>query len=296
MSTAEHVNWQHRLETIAFKAVMGLFRMMGRDRASAFGGALFRVVGPRISRHKKALASMARALPELPEAEREAAMMEMWDNLGRVAGEYAHLDTFTSLGDDADISVEGHEVLAPFADSGKAAIFVSGHFANWELSALAGVEAGVEVAAVYRAPNNPAIDAWITRTRQANVVPHQVPKGPAGARELVKCLRSGISLCLLADQKMNDGIESDFFGRPAMSPAAPATMALRYDVPIIPVSFVRVEDTRFAVKFWPPLEFEKTGDMQADVAAVTGMINRFLEDCIRAHPGQWLWLHRRWKD
>ncbi len=290
-------SWRYNAEAFGFRLVIGLFKALGRDRASDFGGWLARTVGPRISRHKKALASMARALPDLSEAEREAAMMELWDNLGRNFGEYPHLGAFTTLGNDPDVEVLGRENLDPFAADGKAAIFVSGHFANWELMPLAVAQAGVEGAEVYRAPNNQAVDEWITAQRKAHIMTRQVPKGPAGARELVKCVRGAISLCMLADQKMNDGIESEFFGRPAMSPAAPATMALRYDVPIVPVSFERLgRTTKFRIRFWPPMSLEKTGNLQADVATVTRAINAFLEARIAERPGQWLWLHRRWRD
>ncbi len=288
--------WQHKVEAAAFRYVMALFRGLGRERASAFGGWLFQRVGPYISRHKKADANMARALPDMTAAQRSAALAEMWNNLGRTAGEYPHLGSFTSRGNDADIKVEGRDVLASFAPEGKVAIFVSGHFANWELMPLAVAQGGVEGAEVYRAPNNAAVDAWITHARQTHIMARQVPKGTSGAREIVRCLRSGVSLCMLSDQKMNDGIESTFFGRPAMSPAAPATMSLRYGIPIVPVSFARVGGTRFTIRFWPPLAYEKTGDMPGDVAALTLMLNQFLEARIRERPGQWLWLHNRWKD
>lgn len=289
--------WQHKLESAGFSLLMGAFKTLGRERASAFGGWLFRTIGPKISRHKKADASMARVLPDLTPQQRADYLSQMWDNLGRVAGEYPHLGSFTTGGpdaDDADIEVLGADVLASFAEDGKSAIFVSGHFANWELMPLTVARAGVEGAEIYRAPNNPAVDAWITNARQQHIMAHQVPKGPSGARELVKCLKSGVSLCMLADQKMNDGIESTFFGRPAMSPAAPATMSLRYNVPIVPVTFERVAGTKFRIRFWPPLEHDKTGDMQADIAAITRKVNAFLEDWIRQRPGMWLWLHNRW--
>lgn len=290
-------SFRHAAEAAGFHLVIGLFRLLGPRYAAALGGWLARTVGPRISRHRKAAQSLARALPALSDAERSAALTEMWDNLGRVFGEYPHLGRFTSTGASPDVEVEGRDVLARFAAPDAAAIFVSGHFANWELMPLAVAEAGVTAAEVYRAPNNAVVDAWITVQRRRHIMDRQVPKGAAGARELVKCVRGKVSLCMLSDQKMNDGIESVFFGRPAMSPAAPATLAIRYGIPIVPVSFERLGRTsRFRIRFREPLDLAPTGDLQADVARITGEINRFLEDRIRERPGQWLWLHRRWKD
>lgn len=286
---------RYKFEAAGFNLIIGLFKLLGREKASAFGGWLLRTAGPHISRHKKALANMERVLPDMTADERNAALLQMWENLGRTAGEYPHLGSFSSTGPNADVQVEGRDVLERFAEDGKAAIFVSGHFANWELMPLAVAQAGVDGAEVYRAPNNVAVDEWITDARRRHIMEKQVPKGPSGARQLVKYLRSGISLCMLADQKMNDGIETTFFGLPAMSPAAPATMSLRYDIPIVPVTFERLHGTKFSIRFWPPLEHEKTGDMRADIAAVTDKVNAFLEDWIRQRPGMWLWLHNRWK-
>jgi len=288
--------WSDRLEAAAFRCVMAFFKALGRERASAFGGWLFRHVGPYIPRHKVALANMARALPELTADQRDAALLEMWDNLGRVAGEYPHLGTFTSRGAGADIEVVNRHIMEAFQTADTAAIFASGHFGNWELMPLVMAQAGGEGAEVYRAPNNALIGAWILRTRQQHIMKRQIAKGAAGSRELVKCLRKGINLCLLADQKMNDGVESVLLQRKAMSPAAPAALSLRYNVPIVPVSFERVEGTKFRLTCWPPLVYEPTGDVQADIAAVTLKLNGFFGDRIRERPGQWLWLHRRWKD
>ena len=288
---------RHKAEAAGFHLVVGLFRLLGPRAAPALGGWLARTIGPRTSRHRMATQGLAQAMPDLAARERETVLDEMWDNLGRVFGEYPHLGRFTSLGASPDVEVEGRDVLARFAHPDAGALFVSGHFANWELMPLAVAQAGVEGAEVYRAPNNRAVDRWITAQRQRHIMARQVPKGAAGARALVKCVRSHVSLCMLADQKMNDGIESMFFGRPAMSPAAPATLALRYGVPIVPVSFERLGRTsRFRIRFEEPLAVVPSGDLAADVARVTGEINRFLEARIRDRPGQWLWLHRRWKD
>jgi len=290
------ISWQHRLEAAGFFFLMGFFRLLGRERASAFGGWLFRSIGPLVSRHKKADARMARVMPELSAEERRAALTQMWDNLGRVAGEYPHLGSFTIHGPTPDIEIHGRDVIDDLKARGQNGIFVSGHFANWELMPLVLTQYGFEGAEVYRAPNNPKVDQWITDMRTTHIMARQVPKGAAGARELVKCVRSGISLAILADQKMNDGIESPFFGIPAMSPAAPAMLSLRYKVPIIPAMFERVSGTKFAIHIDKPIDFDPTGDLHTDIAALTTKVNKVLEDGIRARPGQWLWLHNRWKD
>jgi KDO2-lipid IV(A) lauroyltransferase len=95
---------------------------------------------------------------------------------------------------------------------------------------------------------------------------------------------------------MNDGIAVPFFGRPAMTAPALAQFALKYDCPLVPVHVVREGGFRFRVIVEPPLEVRPTGDRHGDLATITGAVNRVIEGWIRATPGQWLWLHRRWPD
>jgi len=284
-------------EAAGFYLLIGLFRLLGRRGGPAVGGWLARTLGPLVGRHREALARLERAMPELTETERKAVLLEMWDNLGRVFAEYPFLGRFTILEPDPNIEIVGRDRFERFASPDAGAIFLSGHFANWELMPLVAAQAGIDAAEVYRAPNNKAVDAWITAQRQRHVLARQIPKSSAGARELVRCVRNKVSLCILADQKMNDGIESTFFGRPAMTPAAPATLAVRYGVPIVPVALERLgRASRFRLHIGEPMEAPATGDFHTDVARTTDAINRYLETQIRARPGQWLWLHRRWSD
>ncbi|MDH3335374.1 MAG: lauroyl acyltransferase, partial [Rhodospirillaceae bacterium] len=117
-----------------------------------------------------------------------------------------------------------------------------------------------------------------------------------GAKRAFTLLKKGQSLGILVDQKLNDGIAVPFFGRNAMTGTALAEFALRFDAPIIPIQCIRENGTNFRLIFHPPLEFEKTGEREKDVATIMLMVNKMLEDWIRQNPGQWLWLHRRWPD
>ncbi len=123
-----------------------------------------------------------------------------------------------------------------------------------------------------------------------------IRKGAEGGRQVLSALKAGRSLCILVDQKMNEGIEARFFGRPAMTTPAFAQLALRFGIPVVPVRFERLGGPRFRVTVEAPIEPSPTGDLAADVAALVQAVNDRIEAWVRARPEQWFWVHRRWRD
>jgi KDO2-lipid IV(A) lauroyltransferase len=176
--------------------------------------------------------------------------------------------------------------------AGRRMIIFSGHLANWEIGALAAAQSGAAVAQIYRAPNNPLIERMITRFRGGDS--ELIPKGSVAARRAIARLKEGAHLSLLVDQKLNDGIAVPFFGRDAMTAPALAQLALRFDCAVLPARFERLEGAHFRVTVFPPLALPKSGDHNADVAALMTVVNRTLEGWIRDRPELWFWLHRRW--
>ena len=281
-------------EAALFLAFMGLFRLIGVDAASAVGGFIGRNVFALTGVSKRARDNLAKAFPEKSVAEREAIIRIMWDNLGRTAAEYAHLDKFAIDGPDARIEVHNEQYLLDLLDRrGQGALIVSGHFANWEVMQITGAQYGVEGAIVYRPPNNPYVDHYICRARAKKGYVEQISKHK-GVRRIFTLLRSGKAILLLADQKTNEGIPVPFFGRDAMTTPVPAALALKLKVPVVIASNKRLGGARFAITVYPPLDFTSSGDEEADIRALTTIINRKLEEIVRADPAQWLWIHRRW--
>lgn len=282
------------LEAGVFLGVMNLFKLMGVDAASATGGFIARNIGPLISVSKRARENMARAMPEIPASERERIIRAMWDNLGRTFGEYPHLAAFKAFVPGGRIDVEGAEIADAARAKGKGILLFSGHFGNWELMPKPMRDRGYTGGEVYRAANNPYVDAWLVKQRSTHIFPDQLAKGTDGARKIVSILRAGNALGMLVDQKMNDGWPIPFFGRDAMTAAAPAQLAIKYGAPLVPAAIVRTKGAHFHVKVYPEIEVPNTGDRNADTRETLVRINRFLEDRIREKPENWLWLHRRW--
>lgn len=285
----------HRAEYALALILGGFFRLIGVDAASGLAGRFMRVIGPLIGPiHKRGRVNLKIAFPQWSNAQIEATLREAWENIGRTAGEFSHLEKF---GPDAVGRVEiiGREQFDAVIKTRQPAVFVSGHFANWEVTPRTMHAAGLDYCFVYRAANNPLVDGLIIRTRGAVMSRRQIPKGRRGGRDLIEALKDGVSLAMYVDQKLNSGgIASPLFGRPAMTGTAAARMALRYGAPVIPVELVRLKGAHFRMTVGAPLAFAPTGDMNADVEALTAQINLEIERMIRAAPGQWLWFHRRW--
>ena len=290
------ITFMHRVEAAIMSGLFWTLERMGLDRASAFMGRLMKLIGPTILRsvHKRGLVNLKLVFPEKSAEEHEAILRQVWENLGRTTGEFAFLDHFDPFAPDGRIKIEGLENLRKPLTDGKPAIYVSGHLANWELMAATLYRSGVRHATVYRAANNPIIDQKIIDFRASVMSRHLIPKGKRGGRALLMAIKQGLSPCMLVDQKLNDGIRVPFLGHPAMTAPATARLALKCETPVIPVSIRREKGAYFTMTAHEPISFDPSGDMTADVEALTIRINEALSDIIQANPGQWLWLHRRW--
>jgi len=287
----QRVQW--RLETIAWDLVYwGPMKLLGPERASNFGGWLMKKIGPRLSQHKTTKRNLRLAFPDWSDARIEETALAAWENAGRVAGELPHLpsiDPHTS----GRVEIIGLDILDRLKASDKGAVFISGHFANWEIMPATITQRLPDAVMTYRALNNPHIDRRISDLRAAYGTQINAPKG-VGTRELMRALSKGQTIALMNDQKFNEGIAVPFFGHEAMTAPGPTRLAMKYGVPIVPVSTVRTGPARFRITFHEPFVPETTGDETADIRQSVQRITDFIEEQIRANPGQWFWQHRRW--
>lgn len=281
-------------EAAAFFAFMGLFRILGIDRASALGGFIGRNIFYRTGVTRRARMNLRAAYPDMSDAEMEAIILEMWDNLGRTIAEYAHHDKMTAKGPDARIEIVNLDILEREAAKGKGIEFVSGHFANWEIMLHAARQYGYEGGLVYRPINNPYIDRYIMRQRTTYGPSEAISKGVHGTRRIFTLLKKGKSILILVDQKTNEGLSVPFFGRDAMTTPVPAAVSLKLGAPMLLVTNERMGGARFRITIHEPLTVEPSGDHDRDVLTLTTKLNAALEAVIRKRPSQWLWIHRRW--
>ena len=273
--------------------LFAVFRVLPLDAASNLGSWLARRIGPRIGAHRLAERNMRRALPELSDEQVSAALTGMWDNLGRVVAEYPHLGDIAR--DESRVEIVGGDVLDQLRDDGIGALFVSAHYGSWEMSPITTARHGFPITVVYRAANNPLVNAMVQKMRGV-ISQGYIPKGRGAGMSLMRALRAGTHVGLLNDQKMNEGIPIPFFGRDAMTAPAVVEFAYRLKVPLVLAKCERLGGTRFRVTYMAPMDLPDSGDRKADVKAVLRRINGEFEDWIRARPDHWFWLHRRWPD
>jgi Kdo2-lipid IVA lauroyltransferase/acyltransferase len=282
------------IEAAGFFSVIGFFRLYNIDRASAIGGWIGRNVAGKTFLSRRALRNLRVAYPEKSQAEIAAILNAMWDNLGRVMAEYAHLDEICWRSSDPRITVTGVENFEAAKARGKGLIFLSAHFANWEIMPIAAREYGVTGGIIVRNANNPIVSRWLDALRSRKGMPEQISKGAQGTRRVFTLLRKGETILLLADQRASEGIRVPFFGRDAFTTPAPASLALKLGAAILPVSNRRMDGARFHMHVHPAIEPPNSGDHERDVYLLTAALTRFIEDRIRESPGEWLWIHKRW--
>ena len=267
--------------------------MLPLQTASKMGGLLGRLIGSMSNRTNIALHNIKLAMPELHEDQVKNVITGMWDNLGRTFAEFPHIsdmdpDNFKKLA-----QINGLVHLDRIRNNGKSAIFFSGHLANWELAPKSMAMCDFPLALVYRKGNNPGLDQIIQGLR-SHYQTTGVPKGKDGSRRLIKLIQQGRHIGMLIDQKMNDGIEVDFFKRGAMTAPAIAKLALKFNCPVIPVKVARTSGSAHEVTIYPPVEVTRTKNDNEDIYLLMTKLNGILENWIRENPSQWIWLHNRW--
>jgi KDO2-lipid IV(A) lauroyltransferase len=254
---------------------------------------MFRTLGPLTGAHRVAETNLRIAFPQASDAEINQLLRAQWSELGRSLAEFAIIDRIVA--DRTRLVIEDEARLGAIAAGGGPVVFISGHFSNFEMMAAAIVRAGVKVQVTYRAMNNPYVDARVRRQRFRYGVRLFAPKGLEGARELMRAIERGESVALMNDQKFNGGVAAPLFGVMAHTAPGPSTFALRFGIPIQPLSVQRLgEGARFKVIAHEPFRLEDTGDRAADIEAGVRRINAFIEDRVRARPTEWFWVHRRW--
>jgi len=292
------------LDATAGSLTVGLLsaiKHIDRRRMADFAGAFMRKIGPLFKEHRIGREQLRAAFPEKSDAEIEKILGGVWDNLGRIAIEFAHLDEFCVEGlgqptpDVITYPPESKERYDRLMKSGKATIGFAAHLANWELPGVGAKLIGAKSAVLYRRPNIAAIDKVIVKLREP-LMGELIPTGLDAPVKLARLLQSGIHVGMLADQHFTRGVEVIFFGRPCLANPLIAMLARQTELPIYGMRVVRKKDGN---SFWgevsDPVELVRDADGRVDVKGTTQAITAVIEGWIRQYPEQWLWLHRRWR-
>jgi len=278
------------------RVIFAALRALGPDRASNLGAWAGPKIGPWTRNHRHTMENLRLAFPDETEAEREAIALDAWANLGRTVCEYPHLDVLFD-GDgrrvESDDATKAH--LRAMRDAGRPVLIFCAHLANWELPAVVAHALGQRAAILYRTPNNPHVAADIVAMREP-IMGTLIPAGIAAPIRMAEALDSGINLGMLVDQRFGRGPRVPFFGHPVAANPFIARLARRFEVPVHGMRAIRLPGNRFSLELTGPLDLPRDAAGKIDTEAATAMINRVIEGWVRQHPGQWLWMHRRWRN
>ncbi len=288
---------EYRAHAAVLSAVVALLRSFDTDRAVSVGAWIGRSLLAPLGRRSRATRdTLGLAFPQMDAAAETAVLTGMYENIGRIIAELAILERFIAPEGWDRFTITGREHLEAARASGKGLIIATGHFANWEMIGVALHHLGVPYSAVTRPPNNPWVADWIAARRATMGTHEQIPKGSDGTRRLFSTLRRGEPVVMLIDQHLAEGIPAPLFGQPAMTTHAPATLADKLDLLVLPMSVRRVgAAARFEVVFSPALAAPRSGQVERDILQMTTQLNAFIEAEVRRRPEHWLWMHRRFK-
>jgi KDO2-lipid IV(A) lauroyltransferase len=296
--------FKHLLDAATGSLTVGLLNAIKRTdrrRMANFAGGFMRRIGPLFPEHRIGREQLRAAFPEKSDAEIEQILGGVWDNLGRIAIEFAHLDEFCVEGfgrqtpDVITYPPESKERYDWITKSGKATIGFAAHLANWELPGVGAKLIGVQSAVLYRRPNIGAVSNVIIKLREP-LMGELIPTGLDAPVRLGRLLQSGIHVGMLADQHYSKGVEVTFFGRPCLANPLIAMLARQTELPIYGMRVVRKPDGN---SFWgevsDPVEPARDASGRIDIKGTMQAVTTVIEGWIRQYPEQWLWLHRRWR-
>jgi len=294
-SEAQPLSLRHRLELLLYRSVSTVLATLPRETVCVLGEGLGAAFFALDARHRKvALQNMAESDLGLSPEQGRLVIQQSFRNFGRMFLENMKLMQADSEEVASALVFEGLEHIDAVRAEGRGFIQLTGHYGNWEMVALGQSLLGRPIAAIGRQLDNPALSAELDRLRSrfGNIA---VPKSGA-IRETVRLLRSGWGVGFLLDQ---DAITMEvfvrFLGRWASTYQTAGALAVKYDLPILPVFSWPNAQGKTTIRFLPAIRCAKTGDTDRDAWLTTQMMSDLIETQIRQDPRWWFWMHRRFK-
>ena len=250
---------------------------------------LFLKIGPKFKSKEIIEKNLKIFSVDLSEEKKDKIIKNMWKNYGKTFIEYIFLNQFKK--NNSHIQVEGKVNLEKVIEQKKPVIFVSGHFANYELMSMEIVRKDIKLATIYRPLNNYFLNPLMEYLRRKYVCKNQIKKGVSGVREAIKFIKDGYSVALMIDQRVSEGERIEFFGKSALTTTLPAQLSLKFDLSIIPVFIERDQQDNFKIRFYNQIN-AKNFKSKSDL---TKKLNEFIEKMISQKPENWIWTHNRWK-
>ena len=280
------------IQYVLILILFSIFKILGIKLSLIISSSIFRLLGPVIKKNKISRQNLSYVFKNISNQSKKNIIKSMWKNYGKIFAEYMFIKDFRlNPKFSKNIKLENNEILNEVKSKSEPVIFVSGHFNNFELMAMSIEKFGINLAAVYRPLNNYFLNPIMVNIRKKYICRNQIQKGISGTKNLLKSYKNGSSIAIMIDQRVSEGIQSDFFEKKALTTTIPAQFVKKFNCKIVPVYIERLENNDFKIKFNKPLIFNQ----DESIEQITSKLNQNLEKMILKNPDQWIWTHNRWR-
>ena len=264
-------------------------KLIGLKLSRIIFSTIFKLVAPAFKSKKIIDKNLSIFASEVPNIDKNQIISEMWKNYGMTFIEYMFLNTFRK--NSSHIEIKGDENLNVAISKKNPLIFVSGHFANFELMSMEITKRNIKLATIYRPLNNIFLNPFMEILRKKFICKNQIKKGLNGVRDAIEYIKNDFSIALMIDQRVSEGEKINFYKKPALTTTLPAQLALKYKLSIVPVFIQRKSNSKFVLEFQNEIKSEDFHDK----LELTQKLNEVLEKMVVRNPSQWIWTHNRWK-
>tara|TARA_B100002051_G_C16599880_1_gene567408 strand:- start:156 stop:1019 length:864 start_codon:yes stop_codon:yes gene_type:complete len=284
--------FKYLIESIFIYTFFLIIKLLGLNNGRKLFSFIFNKIGPLIKSKKITNENLERALGK-DKSQNKKIISKMWSNYGMTFVEYLYLKSFKNT--DSHISIKGTNILEKIIQEDKPVIFVSGHFANFELMSMELCKKGINLATIYRPLNNFFLNPFMEFVRRKYVCKNQIKKGRFGTREAIEYIKKNYSVALMIDQRVSEGKLIPFFKKDSLTTTLPAQLAIRYKCNIVPVHIIRKSNELFEMEVYEPIDILKFEDSEKSKIEISLKLNKIIENMIIKEPSQWIWTHNRWK-
>ncbi len=275
------------VQAIFFYFVFIVIKLIGLKLSRKLFSNIFIIFGPFFKSKQTIYKNLEIVFPNMDEVNKKKLEKSMWSNYGKVFVEYFFLNNLKK--NNSHIKIKGINILEKIKMNNKPVIFISGHFANFELMSMELIKHDINLATIYRPLNNFFINPMMEYVRRKNVCKNQIQKGIGGVKQVIKYLEKKFSIALMIDQRLSEGEKLPFFGKDAFTTIFPANLAKKFNLSIVPIYIKRLENNNFEMQVKNPIEFK------GDKITFSKELNSIIEKFIIKNPDQWIWTHNRWK-
>ena len=281
------------IEAIFIYVFFIIIKIIGLNLSRKLFSWLFNLIGPKIKSKNVINDNLYKFIGSYDEAKKKDIIFKMWSNYGKTFVEYVFLNKFKKI--NSHIVLKGGHNLQKIISNKKPVIFVSGHFANFELMSMELTKKKIKLATIYRPLNNFFLNPFMEYVRRSYVCKNQIKKGISGVKDSIQYLKQNYSVALMIDQRVSEGKKLPFFDSLASTTTLPAQLALKFEVDIVPIYLARMKNDTFSMEIYSPVTFSKKDKYEKNKLEISLKLNKILEEMISNDPSQWIWTHNRWK-